>query len=449
MVKKLILSGFMSSLLLLSIISYSLPAFAQGPDSNGKPEVVGISGIVPGKDLIVHVLVVVNPDEDRNQKALAALALQGARPFAPHEFSLLSLKWDQFGDGNSGNDFVAQYYNTNNAPVPRTAWTNTHDTWNGVTTSNFEYFDAGNTNRCPSLVQECKGPQKFDGNNDVAWMKLNSPSTLGVTWTGTSIDEADMALNTSFNWNGGYDAETVILHENGHALGLGHSQTTDAIMYAYYQGIDRNLHQDDINGITELYPNDITVTQKTLTGITISPVNSSIEVGSFTQFTAKANYDDNTSVDVTNDVTWSSSNDSVATISATGLAEGIIEGSVTIAADYDGKSDNTNLTISPATETPTSVVGTVSYSTEGGKYADKHLIITVNLNPSISEASVNITLYRDGAAVGSATGATNSNGVVGFSLKNAQSGDYSTIINSVIVNSQSLSIITDDPGLSK
>ncbi|MFB5622241.1 MAG: hypothetical protein ACE5Q7_04840, partial [Candidatus Nitrosomaritimum yanchengensis] len=98
---------------------------------------------------------------------------------------------------SGGNDFVEQYYNPKNTPngVNRAAFTNTHATWNSVSTSNFSFVDAGDTGRCPSLVQECRGPQTFDGNNDVAWMKLNNPSTLGVTWTGTSTDEADMALN--------------------------------------------------------------------------------------------------------------------------------------------------------------------------------------------------------------------------------------------------------------
>ncbi|HSR33719.1 MAG TPA: matrixin family metalloprotease, partial [Anaerolineae bacterium] len=114
----------------------------------------------------------------------------------------------------------------------------------------------GTTSRCPSLVRECPGPQKSDGNNDVAWMPLGGCCTLGVTWYSTSAKETDMALNTNFNWNpaqGGYDARLVFLHENGHVAGLGHSSDQNAVMYAYYnwQG---ELQQDDIDGISALYP---------------------------------------------------------------------------------------------------------------------------------------------------------------------------------------------------
>ncbi len=67
----------------------------------------------------------------------------------------------------------------------------------------------------------CPRGQRFDGFNDVGWSRL-SRGTLGVTWYSTSIDEADMALNTRYAWStgctqvpGAFDAQTVFLRENG------------------------------------------------------------------------------------------------------------------------------------------------------------------------------------------------------------------------------------------
>jgi hypothetical protein len=266
---KVLLSGFIASLLLVSIVSYSLPAFAQANESPGKPEIIAVTGHVPGKDLVVHVLVEVQPGETRNEAAINALAHQGARPLTPSEYTTIAIHWDQFFDGDSGNDKVVQRYNPANDPSGLAIdsdhpFIKSQKSWTNVGSSSFVFEYGGTTGKCPSLVQECKGPQKFDGYNDVAWMKLNSPSTLGVTWTGTSTDEADMAMNTSFNWStnvpaSGYDIETVFLHENGHALGLGHNpDDTNAIMYPSYQGLNRVLSQDEINGVTFLYPSSST-----------------------------------------------------------------------------------------------------------------------------------------------------------------------------------------------
>ena len=82
---------------------------------------------------------------------------------------------------------------------------------------------------------------------------------MGVTWYGLSIDEADMALNTNFSWAtdgvSHYDVETVMLHENGHVLGLDHSEDPPAVMADTYFGVERSLYQDDIDGVSFLYPN--------------------------------------------------------------------------------------------------------------------------------------------------------------------------------------------------
>jgi hypothetical protein len=46
---------------------------------------------------------------------------------------------------------------------------------------------------------------------------------------------------------------TVALHEAGHSLGLGHSDVSGAVMYAYYGGAVSGLEADDIAGIRALY----------------------------------------------------------------------------------------------------------------------------------------------------------------------------------------------------
>ena len=447
MTKTAVLIGFVASLLFLSLIAYSFPVFAQGQDSApGKPEVIAVSGIVPGKGLIVHILIVVPPGADRNEVASAALASQGARPFTHDEFSTIDLFWDQFSDSDPGNDSVIQNYNPKNDPTNGggiTALLNTHNSWNSITTSIFEFEYGGETGRCPSLVQECRGPQKFDGHNDVAWVNLRDSNWLGVTWSGTTTDEADMALNTDFHWatDGvtNFDIETVFLHENGHVAGLGHSADNNAIMYPSYQAPNRVLHQDDIDGITFLYPH---VSNDAAPTVSITnPSNGSIFASGATiifEGTASDTKDGN----ITGDLIWTSDNVQIGTgglFSAT-LDDGIhtITASVTDSAE-NTSSESITITVGEITTSTESSVQSIDYKTAGGKNDDKHLLITISivddLGASVSGADVSISISSDTSKIGWAGSATTgTDGKITFQLSNARDGTYTTTINDVIAS---------------
>lgn len=449
------------SALMLSLIAFPLSATAQGPNSVEKPQVVSALGKVPGKDLIVDVLVVVPPGADKNEVANEALRNQGARPFTHDEYSTIALFWDQFGDNNPGNDFVTQNYNPKNDPTNgngETALLNTHSTWNNVATSNFAFNYGGETGRCPSLVQECKGPQKFDGNNDVAWLRLSSPTTLGVTWSGTSTDEADTALNTNFNWatNGinDFDVETVFLHENGHALGLGHSDVPGAVMEPVYDGVQRSLHQDDIDGITFLYPAGTTNSPPTVT-IQNPADGSTFNSGDTINFAGIASDPEND--DLTASLVWNSSIDGPIGTGGS-FSRTLSNGNHVITAfvtDSNGASgtDSVSITVGTVTSPTTVSVSSITYGTEGGKNGDKHLLVTValenNLGNPVSGASVSIDLSRDGNVVGSGTGTTGSSGTVTFTLKNAAAGSYSTTITGVSASGLTWDGITPSNGFTK
>ena len=269
--------------MVLAISLMMMPASAadnQG-QTNGKPLIISRLGIaqVQGQNVIVDVVVLVPPGKDPNEVALEALRQQGARPFesaslGAQGFTLTGLLWDNLP--------VVQNYNPEDEPVNlggggQEALTNTHTTWDGVTTSSFDIDFGGTTGRRPSLVRG-KGPQYFDGYNDVAWLRL-SGNTLGVTWYGLTIDEADMALNTRFAWaNDGsdIDVETVFLHENGHVVGLGHSDDIEAVMYPTYQGVQRTLGEDDIEGATFLYDSNIKGSVKGTVTDGINPIEGAL-----------------------------------------------------------------------------------------------------------------------------------------------------------------------------
>jgi len=430
----------------LSLTPALSTAFAQAPASQGKSEIIGVTGFVPGKNLTVHILVLVHPGENRNEVAAAALAEQGARPFTSQEYSLTGLVWDQFNPGNPTADEVVQYYNPAGDPSENTIGEsillNTHDTWTNVETSIFKFSYGGETNNCPSLVKECQGRQQYDNQNDVAWMELRDRDVLGVTWSGTSSQtgpEADVAMNTkSIVWTTDenspvYDIETVLLHELGHVAGVGHSDDPNAIMYPSYQKLNRDLDVDDKNAISSLYPLPQVGDSPTVSITSPSDGDNPASGASITFSATASDTEDGTITDIT----WTS--DVTGPITLDGLSQATLsDGSHTITAsvtDSDGNSSSDSVTITVGTpvEPPTSDAETANIDYKIRKGPNGGLIITVTLldgtDAPVIETSVHVEVSLNGNALGDAPGTTNSEGKANFILSNpVKSGIYTTTL---------------------
>ncbi|HXY00886.1 MAG TPA: beta-propeller fold lactonase family protein [Candidatus Limnocylindrales bacterium] len=105
-------------------------------------------------------------------------------------------------------------------------------------------------------------------------------------------------------------------------------------------------------------PATATLTVNAFTSITVTPSNPSIGAGMTQQFTATGMPG---SIDVTNQVAWSSGTTSVATISSGGLATGLTAGTSLITAALPGVSGSTTLTVTGAV--PVALVVTPSSQT--------------------------------------------------------------------------------------
>jgi hypothetical protein len=100
-----------------------------------------------------------------------------------------------------------------------------------------------------------------DGVNNITWDYGYGGLAVTYLWGWLTRQECDIIFNEQYTWScsgnpgfGQYDAETVGLHELGHILALDHTNVSAAVMYAYYQGVRRSLHQDDVDGLCTLYP---------------------------------------------------------------------------------------------------------------------------------------------------------------------------------------------------
>ena len=139
-------------------------------------------------------------------------------------------------------------------------------TWTDVPSSSFVFVYSGTTSSTAH--------GENDGTNIVTFGPMGtSDGILAVnhfwfyTSTGQLID-SDIKFNTSYSWaaNGGagfFDIQNVGTHELGHSLSLEdlyNSADSEKTMYGYASAGEtkkRTLDQDDIDGITYLYPGSV------------------------------------------------------------------------------------------------------------------------------------------------------------------------------------------------
>jgi hypothetical protein len=154
------------------------------------------------------------------------------------------------------------------------------------------------------------------------------------TATGTYSDHSTKDLTTQVTWASSATGVATITTA-GVATGVAAGTST----------ISATL--SGVSGSTVL-----TVSSATLTSISISPSNPSVPAGETQAFTATGTFSDNSTGDITNQVTWASATTSVATISnaagSRGVATAMATGTSSISATLAGITASTVLTVSPS-----------------------------------------------------------------------------------------------------
>ncbi len=258
-----------------------------------------------------------------------------------------------------------------------------------------------------------------------------APTTAtSFTATGTYADGNTQNITSSVTWTSSVPTHASIsdtVPTKGTALGLAAGPTT----------ITATL--GSISGTATL-----TVTNATLVSIAVTPANSSIPLGVLQQFTATGTFSDTTTQDITNTVTWASSANGIASITVSGLANGVSLGTATISATSGAVSGNTSLTVNAAnlaslaiTPAPPSVAqGTSIKLVATGTFNDGG---TRNLTTLVTWSSSDTTKATIGGANGVAKGLA-----AGTTTITATLGSVSTTATLTVTNA-TVTLITVTP----
>ncbi len=241
---------------------------------------------------------------------------------------------------------------------------------------------------------------------------LAPASTLTYQAVGTYSDQTTQFLS-NVTWVS--SAPTIVSITAG-GVATGQSAGT-ANITATYQGITSNMAA-------------VLVTSFPLSTITVSPSAGQVPEGVALQFTALGTFANSQTENLTSNVTWASSQPSIATVSnATGqqgLAEGVTAGTASISADFAGIVGSANLNVTTATLVSIAITPANSHAPVGttvsfdakGTFSDQSVVdLSTQVTWSSSVPAV-ATINSAGLANTAGTGqttitATFSNGMYG------------------------------------
>jgi hypothetical protein len=219
------------------------------------------------------------------------------------------------------------------------------------------------------------------------------------TATGVYTDNSTQNLTAQVTWASSDGAVASVSNAAG-SNGIATTTAVGSTMVSAASG--------DVAGETML-----TVTDATLVSIEVSPAAPSVANGSTRQFAATGLYTDNSTQDLTTQVTWTSSDEAVAMVSnsagSNGLATTAATGSTTVSATSGAVTGETTLTVSAATLVSIEVSpvnasisnGSTQQFTATGLYTDN----------STQDVAAQVTWASSDGAVATVSNAAGSNGL--------------------------------------
>jgi uncharacterized protein YjdB len=156
-------------------------------------------------------------------------------------------------------------------------------------------------------------------------------TSIGLTATGTLTDGTTQDITNSAVWTSSNSTVATVSNASGSFGAVAGNAPGTATITASLAGVAGT--------------STLTVTNATLTAIAITPAHPDIALGTRQSFSAKGTFSDNTTENLGSQVTWSSSDITVAIINSAGSVLTTGTGTTTIEATLGGVSDTTTLTV--------------------------------------------------------------------------------------------------------
>ncbi len=138
----------------------------------------------------------------------------------------------------------------------------------------------------------------------------------------------------------------------------------------------------------------------TIVSLAISPTGAFVMPNATQQFSATATFGNNSTGDVTSEVTWTSSSPTIATIDSSGLATGVALGTTTINAKSTNNVSATGVTLTVSNRTVQSITISPTSAT-----------INLSLGQQTTAQFVATATFSDGSTTSQVNWASSNNGV--------------------------------------
>jgi hypothetical protein len=176
----------------------------------------------------------------------------------------------------------------------------------------------------------------FSNETSLGWQQVNFSSPVTVT-AGTVYVASYYTSVSHFSIDSNAFATAGVNNPPLQALANGASGGNGVYMYGSTSAFPGNTYNASNYWVDVVFAQ---TTSSPLASIAVTPANPTVNVGATQQFAATGTYQDSSMANITSQVTWNSSNATVATINSAGLATGQAAGNSNITAALNGITSN-------------------------------------------------------------------------------------------------------------